>query len=128
MTELTELKTRLGTRLPGRTDNQLGAYLSESLVQHGYTSAGSISTINLTNVIVTYAEYIGLRSRAVATADNSRMSGHGISNDKTGASTNYYREAQLVLAQYRREAIQAGIRPLAGGSIFSGTAVRIDGR
>lgn len=127
MADLATLRTRLLTRLPGRSNTELEGWITEAATQHVYTVVTDVPD-KAANTILAYAEYLGLKAKAAETAENAALNIKGIGVNKSGASGNYNALVKEALAQYRREAVKAGIKPLTGGTVTSGTAVRTDGR
>jgi hypothetical protein len=128
MADLVTLRNRLLIRLPGRNNAELEGWITEAATQHGYTSVTDVPD-KVANAILAYAEYLGLKAKAAETAENAALSIPGkVSVNKASASGNYNALVKEALVQYRREAVKAGIKPLTGGTVISGTAVRPDGR
>jgi len=128
MADLATLRTRLLIRVPGRSNAELEGWITEAATQHRYTTVADVPD-TAANAILAYAEYLGLKAKAAETAENAALSIPGkVSVNKSGASGNYANLIKEALAQYRREAKKAGIKPLTGGTVSSGTAVRSDGR
>lgn len=127
MADLATLKSRLLIRLPGRSDSELGDWITEAATQHGYSTVADVPD-KAANAILAYAEYLGLKAKAAETAENAALNIKGIGVNKSGASGNYNVLVKEALSQYRREARKAGIKLLTGGSVASSTAVRPDGR
>ena len=127
MAELLNPTNRLLVRLHGRSSAELEGWINESSLQHGYAAVADVPD-KAVNAILAYAEYIGLKAKAAETAENAALNIKGIGVNKSGASGNYERLIKESLAQYRREAAKAGIKPLAGGTVASTILVRPDGR
>lgn len=128
MADLATLRARLLIRVPGRSNGELEGWISEAATQHGYATVADVPD-TAANAILAYVEYLGLKAKAAETAENAALTITGkVSVNKSGASGNYNALIKEALAQYRREAVKAGIKPLTGGMVSSGTAVRSDGR
>jgi len=128
MADLATLAARLLIRVPGRSNTELEGWITEAATQHGYVTVADVPD-TAANAILAYAEYLGLKAKAAETAENAALSIPGkVSVNKSGASGNYTAQVKEALTQYRREARKAGIKPLTGGTVSSGTAVRSDGR
>lgn len=127
MADLATLAARLLIRVPGRSNTELEGWITEAATQHGYVTVADVPD-TAANAILAYAEYLGLKAKAAETAENAALNIKGIGVNKSGASGNYNALVKEALAQYRREAVKAGIKPLTGGTVTSGTAVRPDGR
>lgn len=127
MADLATLAARLLKRLPSRSNTELEGWITEAATQHDYATVDDVPDKTV-NAILSFAEYIGLKAKAAETAENAALNIKGISINKTGASGNYTAQVKEALAQYRRDARKAGITPLTGGTVASGTAVRSDGR
>ncbi|HBX22668.1 MAG TPA: hypothetical protein DEF34_03370 [Desulfotomaculum sp.] len=127
MADLPTLTTRLLIRLPGRSSTELEGWITEAATQHDYATVADVPD-KAVNAILAYAEYLGLKAKAAETAENAALNIKGIGVNKSGASGNYNALIKEALAQYRRDARKAGIRPLTGGSVTSGTVTRPDGR
>lgn len=127
MADLITLRTRLLIRVPGRSNTELEGWITEAATQHGYATVTDVPD-KAANAILAYAEYLGLKAKAAETAENAALNIKGIGVNKSGASGNYNALIKEALTQYRREAVKASIKPLTGGMVTSGTAVRPDGR
>lgn len=127
MADLVTLATRLLIRVPGRSNTELEGWITEAATQHDYVTVADVPE-TAANAILAYAEYLGLKAKAAETAENAALNIKGIGVNKSGASGNYANLIKEALSQYRREAKKAGIKPLTGGTVSSGTAVRSDGR
>lgn len=127
MADLETLRTRLLIRLPGRSSTELEGWIIEAATQHDYATVADVPD-KAANAVLVYAEYLGLKAKAAETAENAALNIEGIGVNKSGASGNYNALVKEALAQYRREAVKAGIKPLTGGTVTIGAAVRPDGR
>lgn len=127
MADLVTLRDRLIKRLPGRSNTELEDWITEAATQHGYTTIADVPT-KAENAILAYSEYLGIKAKAVETAENASLNIKGIGVNKSSASANYAALIREALLQYRREATRAGIRAATGGTVSNGTAVRVDGR
>lgn len=122
MADIANLKSRLLSRMPGRTDSELGSWLLESSIEHGFTSVSEVPAEKETQVML-YAKYIGLQAKAAETAENAALGFKGINVNKSGASGNYNAQIQQAWKDYKR----------AGGTLSSGRSTmlsmaRPDGR
>lgn len=122
MADITNLKSRMLSRMPGRTDSELGAWLLESSIEHGFTNVSEVPAEKETQVML-YARYIGLQAKAAETAENAALGFKGININKSGASANYTAQIQQAWKDYKR----------AGGTLSVGRSTmlsmsRSDGR
>lgn len=127
MAELPNLTNRLLVRLPGRSNTELGGWINESALQHGYATVTDIPA-KAETAIIEYARYIALQAKAAETAENAAIDAKGISINDTGASGNYEKLIATALKDYRRAAARAVIRVIGGGNVASISLPRPDGR
>lgn len=123
MADATTLTSRLLTRMPGRSNDELSGWLLEAAVQHGYAAIADVPASKET-MIVMYARYIGLQAKAEETAENADINLSGkISVNKASASGNYNNLIVQAWKDYKR----------AGGTLSAGKSsgailARADGR
>ena len=122
MADLVTLRTRLLTRLPGRTNDELDTWLLESANEHGYSAMTDVPTSKET-MIIHYARYIALQAKAEETAENPSLNIKGLGINKSGASSNYNNLVINAWKDYKR----AGGH-LSAAKALSVSLTRADGR
>jgi len=122
MADPANLRTRLLIQLPGKTNDELDAWLLESSTQHGYAAIADVPA-NRETMIIFYARYMGLQAKASETAENPSLNIKGLGINKSGASSNYYNLIMNAWKDYKR----AG-GPLSAAKASRVSLTRADGR
>jgi len=127
MADQAALRTRMQNAImPGRTQAEYDAWLTEAITQHGYATFADVPTVAET-AICYHARYLGLSAKAAETAENAAITvPDKISINKTSASGNYDRQIKNAWRDYIQVANKAGIAARLTGGARSGSFVRAD--
>lgn len=120
MADQATLRTRLLTRMPGRTNAELDGWITEAARKHGYSIVADVPTKH-EDLIVSYARYMGLEAKAEEMAEKGAVSVAGkVSINKSSTSGNFSSLIDRALREYLTDARLAGVHPVVGSGFATG--------